>query len=312
MRALALDMRERNDNFLPCAESSLVSEGPSAEELCRQLESGQLARRGVVVLDSVWPHTILSADGPMAAIVKKTASELLGRSVDKLFPLEADREAVRKATASALNDQSRAKLFTFHALGNGAVTEAFFIMGHSSEGAGRRACSLELLAVPQFTSCLARGNVSAFCRSSSPSRPVHDLGTEKEPTPPSNPTVHGHALHAHCEQPRSAQDSGVEDCSEPQMPSRQVPDMEQPDAMLHSVSSPVSTLSPRQLLNIELERRLSGGTQWAQSDMEIGGAGPYGGTHEETQLGEMLLGYSVPEEELSASEKQMAEKAWHR
>ena len=88
-----------------------------AEAVCALLESGQLARRGNISFEAKWPHHITSCDGRMAAIMRKSASELVGYTIDAVFSAAADKDAVCMGASCANRDAH--SVFTFHGLADG-------------------------------------------------------------------------------------------------------------------------------------------------------------------------------------------------
>ena len=93
-----------------------------AESMCGLLESGQLARRGHIGFEAVWPHHITSCDGRMAAIMRTSASKVVGNTVDAVFSEASDRNAVCMAAAASCKHAH--SVFTFRGLTDGCESQS--------------------------------------------------------------------------------------------------------------------------------------------------------------------------------------------
>jgi len=136
----------------------LHSSAVPAECMCGLLESGQLARRGVIGFEAAWPHHIISVDGRMAAILRKSASELVGHVIDAVFSEAAERNAACMAASCA--KENAHSVFTFRGPTEGSSRHSLFMVGTARSLRHQRVLCLELIVLPlpdDFET--SRGNV---------------------------------------------------------------------------------------------------------------------------------------------------------
>jgi len=144
---------------------SMVGGDTGECDVLEGLSSGSLARRGLLVFEPAWPHHVITLDGRMAALLQKSCSEAVGRSIGSLFENEEDVDAAMMCASCARKFRDSWFVFQGRLKGNSEGHGTQFVVGLSAHGKGTRGAAntafLELVALPR-EGTPERGAVAQF------------------------------------------------------------------------------------------------------------------------------------------------------